>query len=119
QVITNSNRLSFRVTEVPTKGSRSFIGGLPDGVPTDTATGTNLALSDTWTIGGNKVNELRLGFNRTSNVRRQSDLQLSKNWFKELGFSSYLDKGIPQLSIGSGFANVQGIGTDPGNYEID
>jgi len=119
QVITNNNRLNFRVTEVPTKGARSFVGGLVDGVPTDTATGTNLALSDTWTIGGNKVNELRLGFNRTSNVRRQSDLQLSDNWYKQLGFPSYLDHGFPQISAGGGYSNVQGISTDPGNYEVD
>ena len=29
QVITTANRLSFRVTQVPTKGDRYFIGG-PD-----------------------------------------------------------------------------------------
>ena len=119
QVITNANRLSFRVTQVPTKGNRSYIGGLVDGVPTDTATGTNLALSDTWTIGGNKVNELRLGFNRTSNVRRQNDLQLSQDNYSSLGFPSYLSNGFPQISAGSGYNNVQGISSDPGNYEID
>jgi hypothetical protein len=66
QVITSNNRLNFRTTQVPTKRNRFFIGGLAEVVPTDTATGT-------LTISGNKVNELRLGFNRTSNIRRQSD----------------------------------------------
>ncbi len=119
QVITNANRFTFRVTQAPTKGDRSFIGGLVDGVPTDTATGTNLAFSDTWTVGANKVNELRLGFNRTSNVRRQNDQQLAKDWFSELGFPSYLQNGFPQISAGSGFANVQGIAVNPGLYQID
>jgi hypothetical protein len=119
QVITNANRINFRFTQVPTKGARSYVGGLVDGVPTDTATGTNVALNDTWTIGGNKVNELRLGFNRTSNVRRQSDLQLSRNWYAEMGFPSYLDAGFPQVSAGGGYNSVQGISSNPGNYEVD
>ncbi len=119
QVLTSTNRFTFRVTQVPTKGARTFVPGVVVGVPTDTATGTNLALSDTWTIGGNKVNELRLGFNRTSNVRRQSDEQLGSNWYKDLGFPSYLSGGFPQVSVGSGYNNVQGISSDPGNYEID
>jgi outer membrane receptor protein involved in Fe transport len=45
--------------------------------------------------------------------------QLSNNWFKEYGFPSYLDKGFPIISAGSGYSNVQGIASDPGNYEID
>ena len=119
QVISSNNRLQFRFTEVPTKGSRFFIGGLTEVVPTDTATGTNIGLNDTHTWGGNKVNELRLGFNRTSNVRRQTDEQLSNNWYKELGFPSYLSKGFPAISAGSGYANVQGISSSPGSYSVD
>ncbi len=119
EVISNANRLSFRVSEVPVKGDRSFIPGLAQGVPTDTSTGTNMALSDTHTWGGNKVNELRLGFNRSSNIRRQTDLQLSQNWYQQYGFPSSLSNGFPSLSIGGGYANVQGISSDPGNNEID
>ena len=119
QIITSSNRLTFRVAQAPTKGSRYFMGGLTEQVPTDVATGTNTAFSDTQTWGGNKVNELRLGFNRTTNIRRQTDEQLGNNWFKEFGFPSYLTAGFPIISAGSGYANVQGIASDPGNYEID
>jgi hypothetical protein len=117
--ISSNNRLSFRVSQVPAKGLRAFIPGIADVVPTDTSTGTNMALSDTQTWGGNKVNELRLGFNRTSNVRRQTDQQLSEDGYQQYGFPSYLSKGFPQISYGGGYSNVQGISSDPGNYEID
>jgi hypothetical protein len=117
QVITSANRLSFRMAQVPVKGERYFMGGLQEQVPTDTSTGTNLALNDTHTWGGNKVNELRLGFNRSSIVRREKDLQLADNYFKQFGFPSALDRGFPQISVGD--SQVQSWGSDPGNYEVD
>jgi len=49
------------------------LGGLIEQVPTDTSTGTNMAFNDTHTWGGNKVNELRLGYNRSSIVRRENE----------------------------------------------
>ena len=114
EVITSANRVSFRASQAPVKGQRFFIGGLTEVVPTDTSTGTNLSLSDTHTWGGNKVNELRIGFNRSSNVRRQSDLQLSENWYKQYGYPSFLEKGFPSISAGGGYANVQGISSNAG-----
>jgi hypothetical protein len=117
--ISSNNRISFRVSQVPAKGVRAFIAGITDVVPTDTSTGTNMAFTETHTWGGNKVNELRLGFNRTSNVRRQTDQQLAENGYQQYGFPSYLSKGFPQISYGGGYSNVQGISSDPGNYEID
>ncbi len=116
QVITSSNRMSFRLAQVPVKGDRAFLPGLLEQVPTDTSTGTNIALNDTHVWGGNKVNDLRLGFNRSNIARRENDEQLSKNWFQELGFPSRLDRGFPIVSVGDGIFNP---GTSIGNYEID
>ena len=117
QLITKSNRMSFRVAQVPVHGERYFMGGLIEQVPTDTSTGTNLALNDTHTWSGNKVNEFRLGFSRSSIVRREKDSQLADNYFKKFGFPSVLDRGFPVLSTGD--SQVQSFGSDPGNYEID
>lgn len=117
QVITNNNRMSFRIARVPVKGERYFMGGLQEQVPTDTSLGTNLAFNDTHTWGGNKVNELRLGFNRSVIARRQKDLQLSKNWYAEYGFPTRLDRGFPQISVGD--SQVQAWSSNPGQYEID
>jgi hypothetical protein len=116
QSITSANRMSFRFAQVPVKGDRAFLPGLLEQVPTDTSTGTNVALSDTHVWGGNKVNDLRLGFNRSNIARRESDEQLSKDWFKEFGFPSRLDRGFPIIGIGDGIFNP---GTSIGNYEID
>jgi hypothetical protein len=117
QVISNINRFSFRIAQVPVKGERYFMGGLQEQVPTDTSTGTNMAFSNTHIWGGNKVNEFRLGFNRSSIVRREKDLQLADNYFKEYGFPSALDRGFPVISVGD--SQVQSWGSNPGNYEID
>jgi hypothetical protein len=117
QVITSNNRLSFRISQAPTKGVRFFQGGLAENVPQDVSTGTNAVLSDTHTWGGNKVNELRLGFNRSNIARTQTDRQLAINGFQQFGFPSYLDHGMPQIA---GFdTQVQNIGSDPGSHEID
>ncbi len=116
QVVTSANRMSFRFAQVPVKGLRAFIPGLLESVPTDTSTGTNIALNDTHVWGGNKVNDLRLGFNRSNIARRESDEQLSKNWFQEFGFPSRLERGFPIVGLGEGMFNA---GTSIGNYEID
>jgi hypothetical protein len=118
QVLSSNNRISFRISEAPTKGLRFNQGGLIEQVPTDKNTGTNAALSDTYTWGGNKVNELRIGYSRSNNSRTQTDLQLSINGFQQFGFPSYLRKGMPQVT-GFGDPNVQSFGSDVGNYEID
>ncbi len=118
QVLTSNNRVSFRISEAPTKGLRFNQGGLIEQVPTDKNTGTNAALSDTYTWGGNKVNELRIGYSRSNNSRTQTDLQLSVNGFQQFGFPSYLTKGMPQVT-GFGDPNVQSFGSDVGNYQID
>jgi len=117
QVVTNNNRLSFRFAQVPTQGIRFNQGGLIEQVPTDHNTGTNAMLSDTYTWGGNKVNEFRYGFNRSNNARTQDPEELSVNGFQMFGFPSYLTKGVPV--VGSFDANVQSFGVDPGVYEID
>ena len=117
QVITNNNRLSMRFAVVPTHGLRFNQGGYIEQVPEDKNTGTNATLSDTYTWGGNKVNEFRYGFNRSNNSRTQTDLELSVNGFQMFGFPSYLSKGVPQ--VGSFDANVQSFGSDVGAYEID
>jgi len=118
QVITSNHRISFRFSEAPTKGVRFNQGGLIEQVPTDKNTGTNVALNDTYTWGGNKVNELRVGFSRSNNSRTQTDLQLSVNGFKEFGLPSYLTKGVPQITS-FGDPNIQSFGSDVGGYEID
>ena len=117
QTLGNSNRMSFRFAQVPTQGIRFNQGGLIEQVPTDHNTGTNAMLSDTYTWGGNKVNEFRYGFNRSNNARTQTPLQLSIDGFQTYGFPSYLTKGMPQVN--SFDANVQSFGSDVGNYEID
>jgi len=117
QVVTSNNRLSFRFAEVPTQGIRSYQGGYIENVPTDRNTGTNTTLSDTYTWGGNKVNEFRYGFNRSNNSRTQDPTELGVNGFQMFGFPSYLTKGVPILG---GFdTQVQGFATDVGIYEID
>jgi len=117
QIVTNSNRMSVRVAYVPVKGERYFMGGLQEQVPTDTSLGTNAAFSDTQTWGGNKVNELRLGYNRSVIERRQKDEQLAANYYQEYGFPSKMDKGFPQLGVGD--SQVQAWSANPGDNEID
>ena len=118
QAITSNHRISFRFSEAPTKGVRFNQGGLIEQVPTDKNTGTNIALNDTYTWGGNKVNELRIGFNRSNNSRTQTAQQLSVNGFEQFGLPSYLTKGVPQITS-FGDPNIQSFGSDVGNYEID
>ncbi|MBI2687731.1 MAG: TonB-dependent receptor [Acidobacteria bacterium] len=117
QVIRSNNRMSFRVAQVPVHGERYFMGGLIEQVPTDTSTGTNLAFTDTHTWGGNKVNEFRAGFNRSSITRREKNSQLEQDYFAQFGFPSVLKKGFPTLSTGD--SQVQSFGSSVGNYEID
>ena len=117
QVLTNNNRLGVRFAIVPTQGLRFNQGGYIEQVPTDHNTGTNATLNDTYTWGGNKVNEFRYGFNRSNNARTQTPFQLSVNGFQMFGFPSYLTKGMPQ--VGGFDAQVQSFGSDVGNYEID
>jgi hypothetical protein len=118
QVLSSNNRISVRYSMSPTKGIRFNQGGLIEQVPTDRYTGTNAAFADTYTWGGNKVNELRVGFMRANNGRTQTDEQLAINGFKEFGLPSYLDRGMPQIT-GFGDPNVQSMASDVGNYEID
>ncbi|HEU0119638.1 MAG TPA: TonB-dependent receptor [Bryobacteraceae bacterium] len=117
QIITSNNRMSFRISQVPTQGERAFMGGLIEQVPTDASTGTNLAFTDTHTWGGNKVNEFRAGFNRSSIVRREKDSQLAEDYFSQYGFPSILKNGFPTLSTGD--SQVQSFGSSVGNYQID
>ncbi len=117
QVITSNNRLSFRISQAPTKGIRFFQGGLAEQVPTDRSIGTNAALSDTYTWGGNKVNELRFGFNRSNIARTQTDEQLAINGYQQFGFPSFLSAGVPQIALGD--TQVQSISSDPGMHEYD
>ncbi len=118
QLITSGHRISVRYSVAPTKGVRFNQGGLIEEVPTDKNTGTNAAFNDTYTWGGNKVNELRVGFSRSVNSRTQTDQQLAANGFQIFGLPSYLTKGVPQIS-GFGDPNLQSFGSDVGNYEID
>ena len=118
QVLTSNHRISGRYSISPTKGKRFNQGGLIEQVPSDRFTGVNAAFSDTFTWGGNKVNELRLGYMRANNGRTQTDEQLAINGFKEFGFPSFLDRGMPQIT-GFGDNGVQAMASDVGNYEID
>jgi hypothetical protein len=116
--VTANQRISFRISEAPTRGIRFNQGGLIEQVPTDRSIGVNSAFSHTYIWGGNKVNELRVGFSRSDNSRTQTDLQLSIDGFKEFGFPSYLDRGMPQLTS-FGEANIQSFGSDVGSHQID
>ncbi len=118
QVLTSNHRISGRYAISPTTGKRFNQGGLIEQVPTDRYTGVNAAFSDTYTWGGNKVNELRIGYMRANNGRTQTDAQLAINGFKEFGFPSYMTTGMPQIT-GFGDNGVQAMASDIGNYEID
>jgi hypothetical protein len=115
QAISNANRFSFRIASAPTRGDRYFLGGLSDWVAADASLGTNIAVNDTHVWGGNKVNELRAGFNRSRISRGSNALQTSQDWFKEFGLPSGLDLGSPRVVL-EGFSV---FGTDAGNSEID
>ncbi|MCU1232144.1 MAG: Cna domain protein, partial [Candidatus Solibacter sp.] len=117
QVISANNRLSVRFSQAPTKGVRFFQGGLAEQVPTDRSIGTNAALADTYTWGGNKVNEFRFGFNRSNIARTQTEQQLAFNGYKEFGFPSFLSFGMPQTALGD--SQVQSISSSPGTLEYD
>jgi hypothetical protein len=108
QVITSASRLSFRISQVPITGNRTFGNPVTAQVPIDRNTGTNAALNHTYVWGGNKVNEVRLGYNRANTYRGQNDIQMSKNWFQELGLPSFRDKGFPNIAIGDGFFSFGG-----------
>ncbi len=118
QVITSSNRMSFRISTTPTTGKRFYYGGkdsLLDMNASDRSTGTGLAFNETFTWGGNKVNELRMGFNRSYNARVAPDIQNSKNWFAEFGLPSRLRMGMPRFN----FTNAASVVAGTGNYQID
>lgn len=61
QAIGGNHRVSFRFSEAPTRGVRGYNPGLLELVPTSKTLGANAAFNDTYTWGGNKVNESRLG----------------------------------------------------------
>jgi hypothetical protein len=108
QVLTSASRLSFRISEVPITGNRAFGNPVIAQVPIDRNTGVNAALNHTYTWAGNKVNEVRLGYNRANTYRGQNDTQMSKNWFQELGLPSFRDRGFPLIGIGDGFFSFGG-----------
>jgi hypothetical protein len=116
QVVTDNNRLSFRFSKVPIYGDRGFGSELTSQVPVDATTNFNVALNDTHTWGGNKVNELRLGYNRSNLARRQNNLQTSQNWFQKYGVPSRMDKGFPVIVIGDGFFS---LGAGYGTHQVD
>ena len=120
QVVTQANRLSFRLAQAPMMATR-FVYGNPvlENTPNDQTFSTNVALSFTTTWGGNKVNDFRAGFNRFNYARRENDTQLSKNWFTEYGFPSLLDKGFPAIAINPGGNHFTSAGYAAGSYEID
>jgi hypothetical protein len=117
QVLTSASRLSFRISQVPIVGDRAFGNPTIAQVPIDRNTGTNAAFNHTYVWGGNKVNELRLGYNRGNMYRGQNDTQRSKNWYQEFGIPSFLDRGFPNIAIGDSFFNFGG--SPFGQYEID
>src|SRR5260370_16795027 len=89
------DRLSFRFSEVPVFGNRTFTDYIFSQAPIDRNTGINIALTDTHTWGGNKVNEILLGYSRTLIYREENDAQLSHNWFHQYRFSSFLHNPFP------------------------
>jgi hypothetical protein len=118
QVISDANRFSFRLAAVPTRGKRFYFGGkdsLADMNATDNSLGTNIAFSDTHTWGGNKVNEFRLGYNRSNVQRVAPDIQMAKNYFVEFGLPSRLDMGMPDF----GFQGFEGPVAGTGQFWID
>ena len=92
QAITGNHRVSFRFSEAPTRGVRGYNPGLLELVPTSKTLGANAAFNDTYTWGGNKVNELRLGFSRTNMQSTQTDQQLAIDGFKQFGAKTQAGK---------------------------
>ncbi len=117
QIIRSNNHLTFRISEVPILGDRTFTSYIFSQAPIDRNTGINIALTDTHTWGGNKVNEIRLGYNRNNMYRGENDAQLSQNWYQQYGLSSFLNKGFPNIALADSFFSY---GPSPfGQYEID
>ena len=127
QTISSNDRFSFRAVLDPMAGDRNYLPAeyaLADNTMDDVTFATNLALGYTHTWGGNKVNELRLGYNRMNNARRANDECISKDWFSELGFPDILKKGCPHLTIGAASTLDAILGgtfgpPTPGQYFID
>jgi hypothetical protein len=114
QVVGSANRFSFRFSTAPAHGKRFYFGGkdsLVDMNATDNRIGTGVVFNDRHVWGGNKVNEFRLGFNRAINERVAPAIQNSKNWFKEFGLPSRLEKGMPRFNFTGAAAPVAGTGT--------
>ncbi len=120
QVLSGNSRFSLRVAESPLYANR-FVYGNPiiENAPSDQTTTTNVALSFTRVWGGNKVNDFRAGYNRFNYSRRENDVQLSQNYFKDYGFPSLLDKGFPVIAINPGGNHFTTAGYAAGTYEID
>ena len=117
QVVTNGNRLSFRFAKVPVSGLRFSIrpNDPSDSLPADYNTGANLVLGDTYSWGGNKVNEFHAGYSRMRTFRGQNAVAASNNWFADLGMTSSLSAGFPTVAVG----NMKGLGTSQEFLEID
>jgi hypothetical protein len=103
QIVHSNDHITFRFSLVPVFGNRTFTDYIFSQAPIDRNTGTNIALTETHTWGGNKVNEIRLGYNRNKMYRGENDAQTSQNWFQQLGFPSYLSKGFPLIALADGF----------------
>ena len=103
QLVHNNDHITFRFSLVPVTGNRTFTNYIFSQAPIDRNTGTNIALTETHTWGGNKVNEIRLGYNRNKMYRGENDAQTSQNWFQQLGLPGFLSKGFPLIALGDSF----------------
>jgi hypothetical protein len=116
ELVANNNRLSFRISEVPIDSFRLNGPVLTSQAPSDTNTNTNISLTDTHTLRGNMVNDLRLGYNRGNTYRGENDVQMSQNYFQKYGFPSFLNEGFPTVALNDSFTS---FGTSFGPHEID
>ncbi|MCX6632351.1 MAG: carboxypeptidase regulatory-like domain-containing protein [Candidatus Solibacter sp.] len=107
--VSSANRMSFRFSITPTYGKRFYFGGkdsLVDMNSWDISIGSGIAFTDTHSFG-NKVNEFRLGYNRSKNTRQPNEIQNSKNWYASFGLPSFLSLGMPKFNFTSAASGVE------------
>lgn len=114
QMITDRNRLNFRLTAIPAVGVKGF-GSDVNGNGADYSFSRQMMLADTHTLSPTLYNDLRLNYTRgrfSGTFSPEFDVKTGRNLTRELGLPSLTAGGLPMFAFGTGsFGNIGSQGS--------
>jgi hypothetical protein len=114
QIISDRNRLNFRITSIPAVGQKGF-GSDVNGNGADYSYSRQLMLADTHTISPTLINDLRLNYTRgrfSGSFTPEFDVKTGRNLSTELGLPSLTKGGLPMFTFElNSFGNIGSQGS--------